>query len=87
MSSYVTPGVYSGLVRGRILVAVSGFPVLQGRMAVRQALRALEGLTLEPHIGPRVELVDAERLRQYPMDWMLPPAGFLPVYEVKPGQR
>lgn len=87
VSSYVTPGVYSGLVRGRILVAVSDFPVLQGRMAVRQALRALEGLALEPHIGPRVELVNAERLNQYPIDWMLPPAGFVPVYEVKPGQR
>jgi protein TorT len=87
VSSYVTPGVYSGLLRGRILVAVSDFPVLQGRMAVRQALRALEGLELEPHIGPRVELVDAERLKQYPIDWMLPPAGFVPVYEVRPGQR
>ena len=84
VSSYVTPGVYSGLLRGRILVAVSDFPVLQGRMAVRQAVRALEGLALAPHIGPRVELVDAERLKQYPIHWMLPPAGFVPVYEVKP---
>ncbi len=87
VSSYVTPGVYSGLLRGRILVSVTDFPVLQGRMAVRQALRALEGLALESHIGPEVELVDAELLRRYPTEWMLPPAGFVPVYEVKPGQR
>ena len=87
VASYVTPGVHSGMVRGRILASVTDFPVLQGRMAVRQALRALEGLALEPYIGPRVELVDAERLKQYPIDWMLPPAGFVPVYEVRPGQR
>ncbi len=87
VSSYVTPGVYNGLLRGRILVSVCDFPVLQGRMAVRQALRALEGVPLEPYIGPTVELVDAELLRRYPIDWMLPPAGFVPVYEVKPAQR
>ena len=32
-----------GILRGRILAAVTDFPVLQGRLAVRQALRALEG--------------------------------------------
>ena len=86
VSSYVTPGVYSGLLRGRILVSVTDFPVLQGRMAVRQALRALEGLEIEPYVGPSVELVDADSLQQYPMHWMLPPAGFVPVYDVPPAQ-
>lgn len=84
VSSYVTPGVYSGLLRGRILVSVTDFPVLQGRMAVRQALRALEGLEIEPYVGPSVELVDAAALLRYPAQWMLPPAGFVPVYEVSP---
>lgn len=84
VSSYVTPGVYSGLLRGRIRVSVSDFPVLQGRMAVRQALRALEGMEIEPHVGPGVELVDAATLKRFPAHWMLPPAGFVPVYEVAP---
>lgn len=77
VASYLTPGVHSGLLRGRILVSVTDFPVLQGRMAMRQALRALEGLAIEPHVGPAVELVDAARLARFPMDWMLPPAGFV----------
>ena len=84
VSLYVTPGVYSGLARGRIRVSVSDFPVLQGRLAVRQALHALEGQALEPYLGPRVERVDADALARYPVDWMLPPAGFVPVYEVAP---
>ena len=84
VASYVTPGVHSGMVRGRILASVTDFPVLQGRMAVRQALRALEGEAVEPYIGPSVELVDPATLGRYPMDWMLPPAGFVPAYEVAP---
>jgi protein TorT len=72
------------MVRGRILASVTDFPVLQGRMAVRQALRALEGEALEAYIGPSVELVEPATLGRYPMDWMLPPAGFVPAYEVAP---
>ena len=86
MSSYVTPGVYSGLLRGRILVSVSDFPVLQGRMAVRQGVRALEGIAIEAHLGPSVELVEPATLGRYPMDWMLPPAGFVPAYAVTPAK-
>jgi protein TorT len=84
VASYVTPGVYSGMVRGRILASVTDFPVLQGRMAVRQSLHALEGQPLEPYIGPSVELVEPATLGRYPMDWMLPPAGFVPAYDVAP---
>lgn len=86
VASYVTPGVYSGMLRGRILASVTDFPVLQGRMAVRQSLRALEGQALEPYIGPSVELVEPTTLGRYPMDWMLPPAGFAPAYDVAPTQ-
>ena len=84
VASYVTPGVYSGMLRGRILASVTDFPVLQGRMAVRQGVRALEGQAVEPYIGPRVELVEPATLGRYPVDWMLPPAGFVPAYEVAP---
>ena len=84
VASYVTPGVYSGMMRGRILASVTDFPVLQGRMAIRQGLRALEGKPLEPYLGPSVELVEPATLGRYPMDWMLPPAGFVPAYDVAP---
>lgn len=84
VASYVTPGVYSGMVRGRILASVTDFPVLQGRMAVRQGVRALEDAPIEPYIGPSVELVEPATLGRYPIDWMLPPASFVPAYEVAP---
>ncbi len=86
VASYVTPGVYSGMMRGRILASVTDFPVLQGRMAIRQGLRALEGKTLEPYLGPSVELVEPATVGRYPMDWMLPPAGFVPAYDVAPSR-
>ena len=86
LASYVTPGVYSGMLRGRILASVTDFPVLQGRMAMRQGLRALEGQALEPYLGPSVELVEPATLGHYPMDWMLPPAGFVPAYDVAPAR-
>src|SRR5690606_412549 len=73
VASYVTPGVYSGMLRGRILASVTDFPVLQGRMAVRQGVRALEGIAIEAHLGPSVELVEPATLGRYPVDWMLPP--------------
>jgi protein TorT len=53
-------------------------------MAVRQGVRALEGAAIEPHLGPSVELVEPATLGRYPMDWMLPPAGFVPAYAVAP---
>lgn len=86
VASYVTPGVYSGMLRGRILASVTDFPVLQGRMAVRQSVRALEGETIHPHVGPSVELVEPATLGRYPRDWMLPPASFTPAFEVMPAR-
>ena len=84
VSSYLTPAVHGGILRGRILAAVTDFPVLQGRLAVRQALRALEGQPIEPYLGLSVELVDGNSLARFPVQWMLPPAGFVPVYEIAP---
>lgn len=83
VASYITPGVYGALARGRILASVTDFPVLQGRLAMRQVLRVLEGLPVEPHVGPDVELVEPTTLTRFPADWMMAPAGFAPVYEVK----
>lgn len=86
VASYITPGVYGALLRGRILASVTDFPVLQGRLAIHQVLRVLEGLPVEPHVGPGVELVEPATLTRFPVDWMMAPAGFAPVYEVKPAQ-
>lgn len=87
VASYLTPGVHDALRRGRILAAVTDFPVLQGRLAMRQVLASLEGQAVEAHIGPRVELVEGHDLARYRVDWMLPPAGFEPVFEVAPAAR
>jgi protein TorT len=87
VASYLTPGVHDALRRGRILASVTDFPVLQGRLAIRQILASLEGQAVEAHVGPRVELVESAQLAHYRVDWMLPPAGFEPVFEVAPAAR
>jgi protein TorT len=43
LSTYFTPGVYRGIVRGKIMAAPTDSPVLQGRLSVDQAVELLEG--------------------------------------------
>lgn len=84
VSSYMTPGAYGGLSRGRILAAVSDFPVLQGKLAVQQAVSHLEGVPARSFIGPEVSLLTRDTMAQYPARWILPPAGFTPIYTLPP---
>lgn len=86
VASYLTPGVYGALSRGRVLSSVTDFPVLQGRIAMRQVLGVLEGLPVEPYVGPSVELVTPATLSDFAVEWMMAPAGFAPLYEVKPAR-
>src|SRR6185295_14044371 len=43
LSYYFTPPVYEGIKDGRIMAAPTDSPVVQGRVAIDQAVRALEG--------------------------------------------
>ncbi|MGO4838474.1 TMAO reductase system periplasmic protein TorT, partial [Rhizobiaceae sp. 2RAB30] len=43
LSFYMTPGVYEGIKRGFILAAPADSMVIQGRIAIDQAVRILEG--------------------------------------------
>ena len=53
VASYVTPGVHSAIGRGRILMAVTDFPVLQGRLAVRRRARRCAASRSTPASGRR----------------------------------
>lgn len=53
LAFYMTPGVYEGIKRGFILAAPADSMVIQGRIAIDQAVRALEGKDLIKMSAPR----------------------------------
>lgn len=82
VSYYFTPGVYEGLQSGRILAAPTDSPVIQAEVAVDLAVRALEGLPYEKHVGPELIVVDTETVKDFNADSTLAPDGYSPVFSV-----
>jgi periplasmic protein TorT len=83
MAFYITPGVYDGIEKGRIMGAPADSMVIQGRIAIDQAVRLLEGKDLIKHVGPKIFVVDTANVKSIKHDTVLPPASFKPVFEVK----
>ena len=82
VSYYFTPGVHEGLVSGRILAAPTDSPVIQARVAIDQAVRALEGLPFEKHVGPELFVIDVDSIASFDSTSTLAPASFNPVFSV-----
>jgi protein TorT len=82
VSTYVSHGVYRGIKRGRILAAPTDFAVLQGRLAVELAVRAIEGKLTIRHAGPRIVTLTLENIDAIGTAESLAPASFVPVFKV-----
>ncbi|WP_299843314.1 TMAO reductase system periplasmic protein TorT [uncultured Roseovarius sp.] len=82
VSDYMTHAVFRGIRRGRILSAPTDFPVLQGQLAIEQAVRALEGKLEISHVGPRVVIVDRDNLDEIGADGSLAPPAFQPMFRL-----
>jgi len=82
LSFYMTPGVYSGIQRGFVLAAPADSMVIQGRIAVDQAVRILQGEDHIKHVGPKIFVVDPENIQSVVKGNILPPDGFTPVFKV-----
>ena len=82
VSTYVSHGVYRGIKRGRILAAPTDFAVLQGRLAIELAVRAIEGSLTIRHAGPKIVTLTAENIDAVGTKESLAPASFVPVFEV-----
>src|SRR5262249_43872812 len=82
LSFYMTPGVYEGIKRGFILAAPAGSMVIQGRIAIDQAVRILEGKDYIKHVGPKIFVVDPSNVGSVPQTNILPPDGYKPVFNV-----
>lgn len=83
LSYYFTPGVYQGIKRDRIMAAPTDSTVIQGRIAIDQAVRILEGKPYEKHVGPKLYVIDAKNVKTFDRDSSLAPDGFKATFIVK----
>lgn len=84
VSTYLSHAVYRGVTRGRILAAPTDSPVVQGRMAIEMAVRALEGSLATRHAGPPISVVTPETSGRDVIEGSLAPASFVPVFSLEP---
>ena len=85
VSTYLSHAVYRGVVRGRILAAPTDSPVLQGRLSIEMAVRALEDRLTTRHAGPPVWTVTAATAGDGVIEGSLAPASFVPVFSLEAG--
>ncbi|MGF1607752.1 MAG: TMAO reductase system periplasmic protein TorT [Kiloniellales bacterium] len=82
MSYYFTPGVYQGIRRGQILAAPTDSAVIQGRVAIDQAVRILEGKDHLQHVGPALYVIDSSNIESFDRASSLAPDDFQPTFAV-----
>lgn len=86
VSTYISHAVYRGIMRDRILAAPTDFAVMQGRLSVEMATRALEGSLAIPHAGPRIIVVTPETIARIGAEGSLAPAAFVPQFTLRAGK-
>lgn len=86
VSTYLSHAVYRGVKRGRILAAPTDFAVVQGRLSVEMAVRALEGELTVTHAGPRIEVVTPANVDVIGSEGSLAPASFVPRFSIRAGE-
>lgn len=77
---YYTPGVDQYIRRGAVLAAPTDSPVIQGRVALDQAVRLAEGKIELRHVGPIIEVVTKDNVSKIDMSTTLAPASFKPTF-------
>ena len=82
VSTYLSHAVYRGVFRGRILAAPTDSPVLQGKLSIELAVRALEDRLTTRHAGPPVWTVTPETAGVDVIEGSLAPASFVPVFSL-----
>ena len=83
LAYYYTPGVDQGIRRQQILGAPTDSPVIQGRIAIDQAVRILEGQPYEKHVGPALVMVSQASHADFDTSSTLAPDGYKPVFRVE----
>lgn len=82
MSSYENQAMLDALNRGDILGFATQYPVLEGRVAIDMAVRALEGAPLMTFVKPIPDMIASGTVDKIDMSQVLAPADWTPVYSV-----
>ena len=64
------------------MAAPTDSAVIQGRIAIDQAVRILEGKDYVKHAGPALYVIDSDNIDSVDMSSSLAPEGFKPVFTV-----
>ena len=83
LAYYFTPPVYQGIKDGTILAAPTDSAVIQGRIAIDQVVRILEGKPYEKHVGPALYVIDSKNVNNFDKDSSLAPDDFKPTFSVE----
>jgi protein TorT len=83
LADYFTHGTFREITRSKVLAAPTDSPPMQGRIAIDQAIRAIEKTLRYKHVGPHVTIVDKTNVVSLDLDRSLAPAWFKPTFEVK----
>jgi protein TorT len=82
LAYYFTPGVYENIKAGRVMAAPTDSAVVQGRVAIDQAVRILEGKDYLKHVGPKIYVIDKSNISSFDYASSLAPGDWKPVFTV-----
>jgi periplasmic protein TorT len=83
LAYYFTPPVYQGIKDGSILAAPTDSAVVQGRVAIDQVVRILEGKEYAKHVGPALYVIDSKNVNSFDKGSSLAPDDFKPTFSVE----
>ncbi len=72
---YATENVIKHIRDGKMEAAPTDQPVLQARIAIDLAVRALQGQAIPKLVSPRIEVLDGARLKTFDLRSLIPPEG------------
>jgi len=82
LSHYLSHGVYRGIKRHKILMANSDQMVLQGKMAINQAVDYLKTGNSEAQQAPKIITIEQVNINKVSAELSLSPSNFKPIYSV-----
>ncbi len=82
LSHYLSHGVYRGIKRKKILMANSDQMVLQGKMAINQAVDYLQTGNIDTEQAPKIITIDQANIKMINAKLSLSPSNFKPIYSV-----
>lgn len=82
ISTYLSHGVYRGLLRDKVMFASNDKMVLQGRYSMIQAAQFLDGLPFERQLSPIIETLTPQNIKSIEIGESLSPLGYRPIFSI-----